>query len=81
MAKVLKELAVVTSTYVDQRDGLERKNYENVGVLMESDDGGNFILMKRHFNPAGIPTKQGSDKIFVSCFDPKPKDGGNERAG
>jgi len=74
MAKVVKELAVVTSSYVDQRDGVERSRFENIGVMMEDEKGNPFILMNRHFNPAGVPFKPGSDKIIISCFDPKPKE-------
>ena len=34
-----------------------------------------FLMLDRSFNPAGVPFKPGSDKILVSLFDPKPRDG------
>ena len=39
------------------------------------DDGGKVILLNRHFNPAGVPFKEGGDTIMISMFDPKDKDG------
>lgn len=77
--KVLKELAVVVSTYEDRSTGATKNRYENIGVLMEStNDRGEkntFMMVKRSFNPAGVIFKPGSDKIMISMFDPKPRDG------
>lgn len=80
--KVLKELAIAVSTYEDRNSGQTKNRYENIGVLMEStNDRGEtnrYIMMKRSFNPAGVPFKQGSDKVLISLFDPKPRDGGGQ---
>lgn len=73
-AKKVYDLAVSTRCYTD-RDGKEKSAYENVGSVLEMDDGGKMILLKRSFNPAGVPHKDGSDQIVISMFVPKDKDG------
>lgn len=69
----IKDLAVVTGTY--QSNGETKKRYANVGALMESDNG-QFLMLNAHFNPAGVPRKDGSESILVSMFDPREQ---NER--
>lgn len=77
--KVVKELAVAVAQYEDRQTGQTKNRYENVGVLMEStNDRGEinqFLMLNRSFNPAGVPFKPGSDKILISMFDPRPRDG------
>lgn len=68
----VKDLAVVTGTY--QSNGETKKRYANVGALMEGDNG-QFLMLNAHFNPAGVPRKDGSESILVSMFDPKERDG------
>ena len=74
MSKVIYDLAVVTDTY--QNSSGETKNkYTNIGVVLEKDDGGRFMLLDRTFNIAGTmhdPSK--GNKVIVSMFDPKPKE-------
>ena len=70
----VKDLAVVTGTY--QSNGETKNRYANVGALMEGDNG-QFLMLNAHFNPAGVPRKDGSESILVSMFDPKERDGGN----
>ena len=72
-AKKIYDLAVVTRRYND-RDGKEKSAYENVGSVLEMDDGGRMILLKRSFNPAGVPFKDGSDQVAISMFVPKDKE-------
>lgn len=75
MASVkVKDIAVKTGTY--QKDGQTKGRYENVGSLMKQDDGSFFILLKRTFNPAGIPVEDGRDQIIMSVFDLKDRDSG-----
>jgi len=71
MAKKLYDLAVKTGEYTVQ--GQTKGRYENVGAVMQSDDGGKFIMLKRVFNPAGVPDLSGrnSDSILLSMFPPK----------
>jgi len=74
MAKKLYDLAVKTGEYT--ANGQTKGRYENVGAVMQSDDGGKFIMMKRVFNPAGVPDLSGrnSDSILLSMFPPKDAD-------
>ena len=65
------DLAVVVGSYTD-RTGQQKNRYQNVGVVMEKDDGGKFILLERSFNPAGVP-HDGSkgNSILLSMFEPR----------
>lgn len=72
----VKDLAVVTGTY--QSNGETKKRYANVGAVMEGDDGSRFITLDRHFNPAGVPFKEGGDRIVISMFDPRDSNGGQQ---
>ena len=72
-AKKVYDLAVSTRRYTDS-EGNEKSAYENVGSVLEMDDGGRMILLKRSFNPAGVPFKDGGDQIIISMFVPKDKD-------
>jgi hypothetical protein len=50
-----------------QKDGETKGRYENVG--MEMADGQNVImLVKRTFNPAGVPNPDGKDMVMLSRF-------------
>lgn len=66
------DLAVKTGSY--QAGGETKNRYQNVGAVMEGDNG-MFVVLNRHFNPAGVPFKEGSDQILISCFEPKARDG------
>ena len=33
-----------------------------------------MLMLNRHFNPAGVPFKDGSDTIIISQFDVREKD-------
>lgn len=68
MAHRVKDLAVIVDKYTD-RDGFEKNVYRNVGVVMANDDGGQFLLLNKWFNPAGVPSK--GEKILVSMFEPR----------
>lgn len=75
MPQKIKDLAVKTGSYTD-RLGQTKGRYENVGSILQMDDGSKMLLLKRSFNPAGVPFKEGSDQIIISMFDPKERDGG-----
>ena len=68
MATKLYDLAVKTGSYV--KDGEEKGRYENIGSVWKGDNG-SYLVIKRTFNPAGVPFKDGSDSIFVSMFEPR----------
>jgi len=72
-SRKIKDLAVKTGSYTD-RNGETKNRYENIGSLMDGDNG-MYIMLKRTFNPAGIAVENGRDSILISAFDPKPADG------
>lgn len=65
------DLAVKVGEY--QKDGQTKAKYENIGAIMEKDDGGKFLMIKRTFNPAGVPdfSGKGGESILISMFEPK----------
>lgn len=73
MTKKVKDLAVAAGKYI--KDGKEKNRYLNVGVVLETNDGGKFILLDRTFSPAGCPNPEGKSTVLISMFD--PKDGGH----
>lgn len=68
MATKKYDLAVKTGSY--QANGETKSRYENIGSVMQGDDG-LFLIMKRTFNPAGVPNPDSKDSIVVSCFEPR----------
>lgn len=77
-AKRVKDLAVKVGTY--QKDGETKSRFENIGAMMESDDGSFFLFIKKTFNPAGVPTEEGRESILVSVFDLKDGDAPRQSA-
>lgn len=65
----LFDLAVKTGSY--QKDGKEKGRYVNVGAVYEGKDGGQYIMMNRTFNPAGVPNPDNRDTVIISMFAPK----------
>lgn len=68
----IRDLAVKTGTYRDQQ-GNEKGRWQNVGALMKGDDGGEFVILQRWFNPAGIANPQDRESVVLSCFPLKDK--------
>jgi hypothetical protein len=68
MAKKLYDVAVKTGSY--QTNGETKNRYENIGSVFDGDNGP-YLILKRSFNPAGVPFKEGSDSVIVSLFKPK----------
>lgn len=68
----LYDLAVKTGTYTDG-GGQEKGRWLNVGSVMQTDDGGKFIMLNKTFNPAGVPDLSGrnSESVLLSMFEPK----------
>lgn len=75
-ATKLFDLAVKTGEYQDNQ-GQKKGRYQNVGAVMQSDDGSQFIMLAKWFNPAGVPdlSGRGGESILVSCFAPKDANG------
>lgn len=69
----LYDLAVKTGNYTN-RAGEDKIKWENVGSIIETKNGGKVILLKRSFNPAGVPCKENDDSIMLSMFTPKEKE-------
>ena len=69
MVSKIYDLAVPISSYTTN-DGQNKKRYENIGSVVKGDNGP-YILLKRSFNPAGVPFKEGSDCIIISLFKTK----------
>lgn len=72
------DLAVVVGQYQTQ-SGETKNRYVNIGSVMEKDDGGRFILLDRHFNPAGVPNPDNRSNIIVSLFEPRDSNGGGQQ--
>ena len=64
------DLAVKTGEY--ESNGQTKGRYENVGKVLRNDNG-QFMLLKKTFNPAGVDSN--GDMIMVSMFEPKARDG------
>ena len=63
------DLAVKVGSYTD-REGKEKNKWQNIGVILDGKYG-DYMLLNRHFNPAGVPCDPSNDVITVSMFDPK----------
>lgn len=70
MTRKIKDIVATVGTY--EQNGQTKKRFQTVGSLMESNDGGQFIMLNRSFNPAGVAFKEGSESILLSLYDPKP---------
>ena len=69
MATKKYDAAVKTGEYRD-RDGNTKARYENIGTVMMGDNGP-YLVLKRTFNPAGVPNPENRDSLIVSFFEPR----------
>jgi len=69
------DLAVKTGEYTDSQ-GNTKGRWLNVGSVMDGQDGGQFIILDRTFNPAGLPNPDNRTSILISMFEPKDGNGG-----
>lgn len=67
------DLAVKVGSY--EKDGQSKNRYQNVGAVMQGDNGP-FLLLNKTFNPAGVPGDPDRDNLIISCFEPRDQ-GGN----
>jgi hypothetical protein len=72
MAHKTHDLAVKVGSYTNQQ-GETKSRYQNVGALMQGDKG-QFIMLAKWFNPAGVTDERGGESILISVFEPKAKD-------
>ena len=68
------DLTVVTGSY--QKDGQNKNSYENVGMIMvdTTDNKKKLFLLKRTFNPAGVPNPDGKSMCIINTFPVKEKE-------
>lgn len=73
MAKKLYDISAKVGEYQAQ-DGTTKGRWQNVGAVMEGDNGP-YIMLAKWFNPAGVPDARGGESILLSCFQPKQEGG------
>ena len=73
--KKIKDAAVVTSKY--SYNGQDKSRWANVGALYQNDDGSLFLSLNAFFNFSALQRKEGSDRVIIGLFDPKPRDNQN----
>jgi hypothetical protein len=59
------DLAVKVGEY--EKNGETKGRYENVGQIL-SDGDNKLLLLKRTFNPAGVPNPDDKDSVILSVF-------------
>ncbi|MGZ3797892.1 MAG: hypothetical protein ACXVB1_16090 [Pseudobdellovibrionaceae bacterium] len=67
--KKTHDLVIKTGEYTNAQ-GEKKNRYQNVGAVMEGDNGP-FILLEKTFNPAGI--QDGKNSVLISMFEVKPQ--------
>jgi hypothetical protein len=72
MAKATHDLTVKIGSYTTF-DGQTKSRWLNIGKVIQTDNGGEFMTINRTFNPAGVPNEDGRDTIAVSKFEIQPK--------
>ena len=71
MARKVKDLAVKTREYTD-KEGNKKANWQKIGVIMENDQGKQFMLIDRWVNLGGLPDfgdKPNPTAVMVTMFD------------
>ena len=70
--KKMFDLAVKVSEYTD-RSGQKKGRWQNVGAVMQGDDGRQFVMLSRWFSPAGVPDLSGKsgESVLLSMFEPR----------
>lgn len=74
MATKTHDLAVKLGEYTD-RQGQSKGRWQNVGAVLQDSNGGEFILLERTFNPAGMPNPDGKTSVAISKFPVGQRDG------
>lgn len=83
-SRKIRDVVVKVGEYIDRNTGETKGRFENVGALMQNDDGDGsyFIMLKRTFNPAGVPKQDDRESILLSCYIPKDhREGGGQDRG
>lgn len=65
----IADVMAPAGTYM--HEGETKTRYDNVGVLMQNEDGKYMVLLKATFNPAGVRREDGRESIMLPCFEPR----------
>lgn len=71
MARKIMDLAVCVGQYTDRRTGREKGRWQNIGSLMRNNNGSQFLLLDRTFNPAGVPNPDNQQSVLINLFEPR----------
>ena len=66
------DVCVKVGEYTDSNTGETKSRYQNIGVVMDGSNGP-YMLLKRWFNPAGMPNLEGRESLLVSLFEPRDR--------
>lgn len=64
------DIAVKTGSYQDRATGQTKNRYQNIGSVMQGDNGP-FILLDPMINLAAVPREEGKDRVICSLFEPR----------
>lgn len=78
-AQKIMDIVAKTGEYQDNA-GMTKGRYQNVGSLMQGDDGRQFIIMERWFSPAGLPNPQSRSSVILSLYEPNGGQQGQQQA-
>lgn len=67
------DIAVKTGSYQDRATGETKNRYQNIGAVMQGDNGP-FILLDPMINLAAVPREEGKDRVICSLFEPRERD-------
>lgn len=81
MARKKYDLVVTTGEY-QGRDGNTKREYKNIGAVLENDKG-LYMVLDRTFSPAGVPNPENRSTLIVSMFEPRDQhdNRGNQGGG
>lgn len=79
MARKKYDLVVTTGEY-QGRDGNTKREYKNVGAVLENEKG-LYMVLDRTFNPAGVPNPENRSNLIVSMFEPREQNDGRGSQG
>ncbi len=70
----INDLAVVTRSY--SQNGQDKKHWQNVGAIYQTDDGHTRVRLDAFFNFSALK-QDNSDSVWIAAFPPKDKQQGN----
>ena len=68
----MKKIMIASGKYT-AKDGTEKSKWVEVGVIMTSQGGNEFVLLDPTVNLAGFPREAGKDKLIASIFGDRPQ--------